>query len=137
MMVWLLSLLSPVVKLTQTCSPLSNGVAKITTEEENVDNISLYSVCRSWFRNGEIEAEDKSKSKEEEEGIKLPPPLPAREQTFEPELKEAEQEKEGDETDKDYMKQHMKRWKAARKLKSKQYLANSERFEERLKILFS
>ena len=32
-------------------------------------------------------------------------------------------------------KEHMKRWKAVKKAKTKQHRINSERFEERLKIL--
>ena len=45
---------------------------------------------------------------------------------------------ETEDTSKDALfKQHMKRWKAIRKHKMKVKQLNSERFEERLKILFS
>ena len=142
---------------------------KITTDE-NVDNISLYAMCRSWFRN-ETESEEQAKEAEgpggsgQWKGARLPPPLPhdkvlemmkeepspsddvddgntkakdtAMDTGAEATNADANAGTTAEDTSKDALfKKHMKRWKAIRKHKLKIKQVNSERFEERLKVLF-
>lgn len=148
---------------------------KITTNE-NVDEIGLYSMCRSWFRN-ETEVLEASETAEDSPGLKLPPPTPkakveekehkepvqhtAEEETalaskegedamdvdvapcdkekrlvLIPAAADSSKKAEAEELSKDVLfKGHMKRWKAIKKDRSRQHRLNSERFEDRLKLL--
>ncbi|UPQ99866.1 hypothetical protein HOP50_04g31760 [Chloropicon primus] len=127
---------------------------KITTSE-NVDEVGLYAMCRSWFKNETEVPGSGDKEGLKGELMKLPPPLPRSAVAGEPAASSPAEDvkEEGDELvarvsssakkggedathAKDVLfKAHMKRWKAIKKEKSRQHRVNSERFEERLKIL--
>ena len=132
--------------------PLIFADRKVTTLSQSS---SLYAVCRSWFRN----ATEKPPPKEESEVARapggggpsgLPPPLPKAAVDASPASSAEEEEAvkddgEGKEkTDKasassslPTLKTHLPRWKAIRKAKARERRLNSERYEERLKILLN
>ena len=118
--------------------PLIFADRKVTTLSQSS---SLYAVCRSWFRN----ATEKPPPKEESEVARspggggpsgLPPPLPKAAVKDDGEGKE-KTDKASASSSLPTLKTHLPRWKAIRKAKARERRLNSERYEERLKILLN
>jgi len=111
----------------------------LDSDRQHSDTTSLYSACRRWFKNDPQGTEPSTCEKENanEELVKLPAPLPKVRRDMASAKPDGDPKAAAGSSRDAIWNQHIGRWKAVKKQRVKEIHADAERFEERMKALFS